>query len=65
MSERKFTTIQIPLESGVLERLKTFRDSVEKQSDIPGVKVPLYAAIDIAVRDATTIRNQSSSEGSN
>lgn len=60
MSDRKFTTIQIPLDSGVMDRLKTFRDLVENQSDIPGVKVTLYAAIDIAVRDAMKIRNQSS-----
>lgn len=64
MTERRFTTIQIPLNSGVLDRLKIFRDSVESASEIPGVKVPLYAAIDIAVRDATTIRQASSNEGS-
>jgi hypothetical protein len=40
-----------------MDRLRTFRDRVESDSEIEGVKVSLYAAIDIAVKDATRLRN--------
>ena len=56
--KNKFTTIQIPLDSGIMERLKSFRDTVETESQIPGVKVSLYAALDIAVKEATQTRKK-------
>ena len=52
MNDRRFTTIQIPLKSGIMGRLKAYQKQVESESEIPGVKVPLYAAVDHAVRTA-------------
>ena len=52
MTDKRFTTIQIPLDSGIMNRLKAYQKKVESESKIPGVKVPLYAAVDHAIRAA-------------
>lgn len=62
MSDRKFTTIQVPLNAGIMERLHAFRDRVEQQSEVP-VRVTLYDAVDLAVKEASKARGWKTGAG--
>jgi len=48
----KFTTLQLPKEQKILALARRFADKLEQESSIPGVRVPMYIAVKVALEEA-------------
>jgi len=54
----KFTSLQVPRESGLIEKAKKLAKMLEAQSPAPGTKVPMYAAIVLALDETIEDRKE-------
>lgn len=58
----KFTSLQVPRESGLIPRAKELARILEKEAEAEGTKVPMYAAICLALTEAIDDRQAQEDE---
>ena len=56
MPDSKYTAFHVPRSSPVLKKARKLAEQLTEESSIAGVRVPMYAAIDVALSEALAKR---------